>query len=480
MVSLKTKTRATITTLTVAALATAIFTGCAPSTPSNSDTSDVSSVPGNSSVTASIPENSTPGGSGDDEEGIKFKYWYENNKPTNPTDTDDAATGEILFGSETLPIFEGKDGKKYVGSDFKHISVDGEGNISSKDATLLRDKDDFKIYLMNADAVLKDGFIMPTFEDLQAADLANGSAMIDANATTARLYVNGISVGEISSPSQIDLSSIFSVAANIGAINFKDTVAVVSFGTAVDVITATFTPQDDNSVLVTYSTNDAEIKIPSSAISYNFSSTTAEDNYLRLNPEFIEKTLGYHIISSTTAEGILELNVITDTKDELKEGNTIDPDVAAEHIKVSEGRPNEDNTSKPTESSTPSSSSNPIEDNTSKPTESDPSSSAPSSGKPTESAPTESKPAQSSSTPVTIINPTPADDKPSDTTGIELDANGHPADALAWVREHGNSFVDSSGQLWVYDRRGWRLPSAGGTIADHSDWNIGTDEIIGH
>ncbi len=149
-----------------------------------------------------------------------------------------------------------------------------------------------------------------------------------------------------------------------------------------------------------------------------------------------------------------------------------------------------DNTSKPNEET-----SDPIDNNPSTPTESTPESSAPVSSskpvestpasKPTESKPTpssskpaqssstpastpasSSKPAQSSSTPVTIVNPTPADGTPSDTTGVALDANGHPADALAWVREHGNSFVDSSGQLWVYDRRGWRLPSAGGTIDD--------------
>lgn len=399
MISLKEKTRATITSLTVAALATTIFAGCAPSTPNTSSggTSSTSSTTSSSSATTSISENSTPGGSSTDGEGIKFKYWYENNKSSESENTSGTATGDLLFGSNALPIYQDDGGNKFVGSDFKHISVDDEGNISSTDAALLRDEDNYKIYLMEAPVEIKDGFTMPSFEELKADDLAEGSVIVDASTETAKLYVNGIFAGEIESPTQIDLSSIFSIAANIGSINFGNGTATVSFGTAVDIITVTFTPQADE-VAVAYDTNDVALTIPSSAISYNFSSTTSEDNYLSLSPEFIEKVLGYHIISSTASDGTLELNVITDTKDELKDGNVVAPSAAEEHLKETEKKPTGGNTStssQPTESQ-PTSSSDTTE---SKPTES-----TPTSGSNTESKPASSSNTTSSSKPTTSSN----------------------------------------------------------------------------
>lgn len=407
-------TRATITSLTVAALATTIFAGCAPSTPNTSSggTSSTSGTTSSSSATTSISENSTPGGSSTDGEGIKFKYWYENNKSSESENTSGTATGDLLFGSNALPIYQDDGGNKFVGSDFKHISVDDEGNISSTDAALLRDGDNYKIYLMEAPVEIKDGFTMPSFEELKADDLAEGSVIVDASTETAKLYVNGIFAGEIESPTQIDLSSIFSIAANIGSINFGNGIATVSFGTAVDVITVTFTPQADE-VAVAYDTNDVALTIPSSAISYNFSSTTSEDNYLSLSPEFIEKVLGYHIISSTASDGTLELNVITDTKDELKDGNVVAPSAAEEHLKETEKKPTGGNTST---SSQPASSdtteSKPASGTTSSgnTTSSKPASSSntTSSGNTTTSKPTSSSNTSSSTPPQSTGKPTPA------------------------------------------------------------------------
>ncbi len=161
-----------------------------------------------------------------------------------------------------------------------------------------------------------------------------------------------------------------------------------------------------------------------------------------------------------------------------------------------------DNASKPSEET-----SNSVENNPSTPTESIPassgsapastpisSSSKPEQSKPVESTPT-SNPAQSSSTP-TQSTPAPAPSglttasgeaiikgkytgyKPTDTTGMKLDEKGFPVDDS---ETDYRPFVDSSGEIWEYSPIGWEFAgSGGGTIADHSDWNIGTDEIIGH
>lgn len=128
----------------------------------------------------------------------------------------------------------------------------------------------------------------------------------------------------------------------------------------------------------------------------------------------------------------------------------------------------------------------------------------PSSSKPTENKPTQSKPSEtvpggpgltggewaqnpSSSTPSSSSTPTQSTPPPSssgnvyeqgkytgytptDTTGVALDANGCPADGTTWTRANGTrKFVDSTGQLWEWERPGWKKAGPGEVI-DHSGY----------
>ncbi len=119
-------------------------------------------------------------------------------------------------------------------------------------------------------------------------------------------------------------------------------------------------------------------------------------------------------------------------------------------------------------------------------------------GKPVQSAtpvssskPVESRPAPSSSTkPVESTPPSSSGNEfvpgkytgytPDDTTGVELDENGLPADGKAWRKKHKkNSFVDATGQLWNYGPTGWHKPTPGG-LTEYDGRYAGEDEIVGH
>ncbi len=251
--------------------------------------------------------------------------------------------------------------------------------------------------------------------------------------------------------------------------NAKEILAAVAAAGLAITLSGCADKEQPSSETNTSTTSDTTSSTQSSAISSRSESSVASSNNASVPLSPANSTL----------------SIISDAPIGSAASTPVDPDNAS---KPSEETSNsvENNPSTPTESIPASSGSAPAStpiSSSSKPEQSKP---TPSSSKPVQSSSTpaskpasSSKPAQSSSTPVTIVNPTPADGTPSDTTGVALDANGHPADAIAWLKEHGNSFVDSSGQLWVYDRRGWRLPSAGGTIADGSNIKP-SGNIIGH
>lgn len=177
--------------------------------------------------------------------------------------------------------------------------------------------------------------------------------------------------------------------------------------------------------------------------------------------------------TSEPEESTTSSNVTSSSDSKPEESTSSDP-VAPENSASDVSEPTSTTESKPEQSST-------------KPVES----------KPAESKPVESKPTQSSNTPSGGTHTIPGTDivvggeeyipgknngyTPDDTTGIELDENGHPADAIAWRKKYKkNFFVDSTGKLWNYDPGiGWHEPSPGGLIADHSDTKP-SGNIIGY
>lgn len=203
------------------------------------------------------------------------------------------------------------------------------------------------------------------------------------------------------------------------------------------------------------------------------------------------------VIDKTTSEPTTSENETSDTTSENETSDTTsDIEDTSSSVEESTPEPITSSTtdtkpveSKPVQSTAPVSSSKPVQSTpvqSSKPAQSTQETFVTGDNKPTSSSTpaSSSTPTQSTPTPSTggnVYEPGKYTGyTPSDTTGFELDSDGHPANINAWTKATGTrSFVDSTGQLWNYRRgTGWQK-AAPGTITDGTGVDPSKGYIVG-
>lgn len=487
---MKNKVRQAIVGLLTAAVMTTVFTGCKPGDDTSLDLNTSSTI---SQTISDTESNSGIGGDpiistlplySDETFDMRYKHWYDNpdveaaQQGTLKLAQSGTPTGTKQLG--TFPLYKDNSGKEYFISGRQLAYV--PSNADTHGLKYTRDEDG-KFYYPHLTGIT-DASYLAAFQDAtqdddtkQPTDYSNyvsaDFAKFDSG-TPYRVFVNNLDTGATYTTGDIGMPiTKWLVNFNLASVDTSNSSEPKIYqNTGAGIYTIEFSNCENgewkDEWMVNYLEEGFELAVDRSEVN-------VIGNTIYFTPEAIQRVLGYHIQVYKDV-----INIVTDNKD-LADENSAFPS----QLPVTVTDPNENQVpAQHTPVVISSSSCKPAQSApVSKPTNpsgsegyigGDPISSG---SKPAQSVPSSSKPASSSKP----VQSTPTQATPSDTTGFTLDANGCPADPMAWIQKKGTTkFVDSNGQTWSYSPGiGWRTSSPGGMIDDGSSITP-SGNIVGH